>query len=178
MVIYNNCIKSIPFQNSNSWCNILKLNDNEYVTSSYDEKYIKFWKVNDYSSIATINNIETAWVFQNLCLLNEEILCIGGDNSKGFYLIKISSHEIIKNILGPNSIYSISKCIDGLFLCSITDKNNYNLVKYKFDNLNLIKVSEKINAHNNTIYSCVELDNGEIASGGSGDEYAIKLWKD
>ena len=64
-------------------------------------------------------------------------------------------------------------------MCSIVDdKGNNNLVKYKYDNLNLIKVSEKINAHNSTIYSCVELDNGEIASGGSGDNYAIKLWKD
>ena len=56
------------------------------------------------------------------------------------------------------------------------EKGNYNLIKYKYDNLNLIKVSEKINAHNNEIYTSVELNNGEIASGGNGDNYAIKLW--
>ena len=114
---------------------------------------------------------------KNLCLLDDDILCIGGINSKGFYLIKISTHQIIKNILGPKRIYSINKCIDGLFLCSIIDdKDNHNLIKYKYDNLNLIKVVEKIKAHNNNIYSCVELNDGIIASGGCGDNYSIKLW--
>ena len=64
-----------------------------------------------------------------------------------------------------------------LFLCSIIDdKGNHNLVKYKYDNLNLIKVAEKIKAHSNNIYSCVELNDGEIASGGGGDNYSNKLW--
>ena len=131
----------------------------------------------DYSNISTINNIETDWPVKNLCLLDDDILCIGGMNSKGFYLIKISTHQIIKNILGPKKIYSINECIDGLFLCSIIDdKDNHNLIKYKYDNLNLIKVVEKIKAHNNNIYSCVELNDGIIASGGCGDNYSIKLW--
>ena len=171
------CIKTITFQNNNSSCNILKFNDNEFVTSSVDDKCIKFWNLDDYSNISTINNIETYWPVKNLCLLDDDILCVGGNNSKGFYLIKISTHQMIKNILGPKVIYSINECIDGLFLCSIIDdKDNHNLIKYKYENNNLIKVTEKIKAHNNYIYSCVELNDGEIASGGDGDNYSIKLW--
>ena len=37
------CIKTITFQNNNSYCDILKLNDNEFVTSSQSDKCIKFW---------------------------------------------------------------------------------------------------------------------------------------
>ena len=129
-------------------CNILKLNDNEFVTSSCTDTCIKFWNIYDYSLISTINNIEADWTLKTLCLLDDDILCIGGKNSKGFYLVKISTHQIIKNIKGPKIIYSINECIDRLFLCSILDdKDNNNLVKYKYDNINLIKVDEKIKAH-------------------------------
>ena len=172
------CFKTINFQNSESYCNILKLNENEFVTSSYGDKRIKFWDSNDYSNIATINqDIETFWTWKNMCLLENDLLCIGGDNSKGFYLIKISTHQLIKNIIGPKTIFSINKCLDGLFLCSIIDaKGNNSLVKYKYEGLDLKKVAEKEKAHDKNILSCVELNDGIIASGG--EDFLIKLWKD
>ena len=102
------CISTIYFQNSCSSCNILKLNENEFVTSSCYDKSIKFWNSENYSNISTINNIETDWPVKNLCLLDDDILCVGGNNSKGFYLVKISTNQIIKNITGPKKIYSIS----------------------------------------------------------------------
>ena len=165
------CIKTINFQNSESNCNILRLNENEFVTSSYGDKCIKFWNSNDYSNIATINNIESCWTWKNMCLLENDILCVGGDNSKG------STHQLIKNIIGPKTIYSINKCLDGLFLCSIIDeKGNNCLVKYKYEEQDLKKVVEKEKAHDNNIYSCVELNDGKIASGGK--DCLIKLWED
>ena len=104
------------------------------------------------------------------------ILCVGGKNSKGFYLIKISTHQIIKNIVGPQIIYSIYECIDGLFLCSIKNENgNYSLVKYKYDNQDLKTINEKEKAHGGNIYKCVELNDGTIISGGS--DNLIKLWR-
>ena len=80
--------------------NILKLNENEFVTSPVNDKCLKFWNSNDNTKISTINNIETEWTSGTLYLLNDEILCVCGANSKGFYFIKISTHQIIKNILG------------------------------------------------------------------------------
>ena len=50
------CTKTITFQDSESYCNILKLNENEFVTSSYSDKCIKFWNSNDYSNISTIKD--------------------------------------------------------------------------------------------------------------------------
>ena len=173
------CYKTITFQNSESCCNILRLNEKEFVTSSCFDKCIKFWNSNNYSNITTINNIEISWGFKTMCLLEDDILCVGGDNSKGFYLIKISTHQLIKNILGPKTIYAINECLDGLFLCSIIDeKGNHCLVKYKYEEQNLNKIFENEKAHDNYIYSCVELNDGTIASGGLGDGYSIKLWQD
>ena len=117
------CIQTINIQNSESNCNILRLNKNEFVTSSYDDKCIKFWNSNDYSNIININNIESTGSWKNMCLLDNDLLCVGGYNSKGFYLIKISTHQLIKNIIGPQTIWSINKCLDGLFLCSIINEN-------------------------------------------------------
>ena len=168
--------KTITFQNSQSNCNILKINDNEFVTSSFLDKCLKFWNSNDYSNIATINNIENHWSFRTLCMIKEDTLCVGGDNSKGFYLINISNHQLIKNILGPKIIYSIYECFDGLFLSSIKNKNGiYSIVKYKYENEDLKIIVEKEKSHENEIYTCFELNDGTVASGGS--DNLIKLWR-
>ena len=85
------CFQPIIFQNSISYCNILRLNENEFVTSSQSDNCLKFWNSNNYSNITIINNIEIAWGFQAMCLLEDDLLCVGGNNSKGFYLIKLSN---------------------------------------------------------------------------------------
>ena len=63
---------------------------------------------------------------------------------KNIYLIEISTHQLIKNIIEPESILSINECLDGLFLCSITDDNqNDCLVKYKYEEQNLKKILKR-----------------------------------
>ena len=171
------CITNIYFQDSDNDSNIIKLNKNEFVTSSYEDKNIKFWNINNYSNIAIINNINCSFTYKNMCLLENNLLCIGGENINGFYLIEISSHQIIKKIFGPKTILSINICLDNLILCSIyNEKGNNCLVKYKYEEQNFKKVVEKENAHDSWIFSCVELNDGIIASGGF-DKF-IKLWKD
>ena len=49
-------IKSIDFQNSEDSYNILNLNENQFVTSSVEEKNIKFWSTENYSLIKTKEN--------------------------------------------------------------------------------------------------------------------------
>jgi len=170
------CTKTIIFQNSFSNCNILKLNNNEFVTSSYIDKCLKFWNSYDYSNISKINNVEADWTSGTLCMINNDILCVGGMNSKGFYLIKISNHQIIKNILGPSEIYCIYKCTDGLILCSIRNKNgNCALIKYRYENENMEIIVKKEKIHDGNIYTCIELNDGTIVSGG--DDTLIKLWR-
>ena len=114
--------------------------------------------------------------FRTLCLIKEDILCVGGNNSKGFYLINIQNHQLIKNILGPQRIFSIYECNDGLFLCSIKNENGNNaIVKYKHENEDMKKVIEKEKVHEDNIYTCIELNDGTVASGS--DDKLIKLWR-
>ena len=170
------CTKTITFQNSGDNCNILKINENEFVTSSCIDKCLKFWNSNDYSNIATINNIENQWASGTLCIINEDTLCVGGCNSKGFYLINITNHQLIKNIIGPKVIYCIYECLDGLFLCSIINENgNHALVKYKYENQDMKKIVEREKIHSSRIYTCTELKDGTVASGSC--DNLIKLWR-
>ena len=154
----------------------MKINENEFVTSSIRDKCLKFWNSNDYSNIATINNIETEWPSGTLCIINENIICVGGKNPKGFYLINITNHQLIKNILWPQRIYGIYKCFDGLFLCSIINENgSHSLVKYKYENQDMKKIVEREIIHSSNIFTCIELNDRTVASGSK--DKLIKLWR-
>ena len=101
------CINTINFQNSNNFAFIYKLNENEFVIFSYEDKCLKFWNSNDYSNISTINNIEGSPKHNfdgKLCKFDDDILDFGGI---GFYLIKISTHQLIKKIAMNLQIYSV-----------------------------------------------------------------------
>ena len=171
------CITNIIFQETNdSYCNILNLKKNEFVVSSHKDKYIKFYDCIKYSFIICLNDIETEFGL-NMCLINDNILCIAGYNKKGFYLINISNHQIMKNIIGYNSIFFINKCNDGMLLCSIVDENEWNYVcKYKYENGDLIKKYIKFKPNEYIAFTIVELENGIFATGGMDKE--IKIWKD
>ena len=76
-----------------------------------------------------------------MILLEDNILFVGGNNSKEFYLINIPNHQIIKNIIGPKTIWFINECLDSLILCSIINENGkHSIVKYKYGNYNLDKI--------------------------------------
>ena len=124
------CTKTIGFHNG-CRCNILKINAKEFVTSTSDN-YLKFYN-SDYKEITSIKNINVQYASRALCLIDDDILCVGGTN--GFYLIKISNHQLIQNINGPKVVYSIYKCLDGTLLCSINNENgNCSIAKYKYEN--------------------------------------------
>ena len=119
-----------------------------------------------------MNNIES---IQTIYILEDDILCVRGNDSKGFYLIKISTHQLIKNILGPKIILAVNECLDGLFLCSIEDENDNNcLVKYTFIGQKFRIIINKESAHESEIYSSVELKDGVVVS--AGKDGLIKFW--
>ena len=53
------CKNTITFQNESGGCNILKLNENEFLTSSLYDKLLRFWISNNYTNISNINYIES-----------------------------------------------------------------------------------------------------------------------
>ena len=149
------------------------------MTSSSDN-ILRFWKKNlndfnnsHYSNISKINNIETGDSLSSMCIIINDILCIGGINNNGFYLIKISTNELLNKISGPETIFSIIKCYDGLSLCSFINNDGKNFIgKFEYKNKDLkfrIKISEE-----QVINSFVEMERQMIASGDNNG--LIKIW--
>ena len=66
--------------------NIIQVNQDEIATYCYKDKMIKFWKIDNFTFIESNNNIETEnIVFPNqLCMINENILCDCGINWNSF----------------------------------------------------------------------------------------------
>ena len=165
--------------NDYTYNNILKLNENEFVTSSTDN-ILRFWKKNTnninyyhYLNTSKINNIVTGNSLSSMCIIANDILCIGGINNNGFYLIKISTNELLNKISGPETIFSIIKCYDGLSLCSFINNDGKNFIgKFEYKNKDL-KFRIKISVENE-IYSCVELEGQIIATGDNNG--LIKIW--
>ena len=157
--------------------NIFKINENEFVTYQGEEfKSIKFWKRDNYENISTINNIDNLYSW---LLFEDDLLFIGGRLE--LYLVKISTHEIIKKVEIPGIIWSLFKCMDGNILFAVWGgfKNNH-IIKYKYENQEFIKIARKRKAHHNYIYNVIELDNGIIISGEanqSKDSFEIKVWQ-
>ncbi len=69
-----------------------------------------------------------------------KIFICWGSNVKGFYIINVLNHQLIKNFLGSKIICSIIKSYDNLILCSLIDENeNISLDLYEFIDNNFVK---------------------------------------
>jgi WD40 repeat protein len=169
------CTNTIQFQKYRSYGNIMKINENEFVTISVGDCCLKFWDIKTLKLIKEIKNIKTSWGMENMCIIDDDILCIGGTDFEGYYLIQISNHQILTIIKGPEKINSIYKCLDGNIIFGIVDEDrNSSLIVCQFINGNLEKIEEKKACHNDGINSIIELNDGTIVSGS--EDNLIKFW--
>ena len=172
--IYYN-VTNVIIQKTYSSCNILQISNNEIVTASRGDKILKFWDF-EFKNIFTLNNIETQWASGCICMLDIDILCVATSYSNGFYLIQISTHQIINKINGPRFVYDIIKCIDDYFLAAVIGKDYDNsIIKYKYENGNFIFMNQIVNIHEGSIHTLVELENGLIVSGSN--DRLLKIWE-
>ena len=65
---------------------MIKINENEFVTSSSSDKILFFWNSNNYSNNNKINNLDINSNPNNMILLNNDLLCVAGESNKGFFL--------------------------------------------------------------------------------------------
>ena len=161
-----NCIKSIKFQNTQNYavC-IMKLNDEEFVTTDNGDGKLKFWNYKYYSMTKEFNEgISSNWNSTQLCLLNEDKFFF---SSGSIYLFDIHSKNVIKkyNI----NTYSVIKCIDGTILLNSEKK----LIKYKLLENELQKIDELGQNNTDTVYALAELTDGTIVLGYSN---LIEIW--
>ena len=150
---------------------ILKLNENEFVTSSLEDKCLKFWNLN-YENTKTINDIEVGDYGEPLCLYDEDTLLATGLSN--FYSVDLKNYQISYKTEIIERFVSINKCLDGNLLCSAFNFNeNNHIFKFSFDKKNLTKIFEKRKTHKKPIYNCFEFNNGNIVSAGED----IKIWE-
>ena len=113
-----------------------------------------------------------------MCLLNDNLLCFIGDDTK-FNIIDIKLHKLISKITVDSNLYrilSINKCFDGIILFSFEYKDKNRIIKYRLEKGNFVKIFEKENPHSDKLpLSFIELRSGEYASGGA--DNLIRLWK-
>jgi len=104
-------------------------------------------------------------------MINKDILVIPGVNK--ISLININDYNLIKIIDIPNSNSIIDVCMlnDNLLF---TGDSNEIIREWIIEGVNLIFISQKINAHNKGIFSLINIGVEHIASGSR--DYSIKIW--
>ena len=135
------------------------------------------WDIkNNFNEIKTLENIST-WGSNAMCMINENILLIGGYSSNGIYIINTDNYQLISQIeKGKKSyVYSIIELMNGNILVGCQDENSkYSLIEYKYENNTLIQLISKDNAHTSYILGLIEMDDGVIVSCSS--DKKIKFW--
>jgi len=158
--------------------NLLKINDNEFVGSSKNNKCIQFFigGEDDIIENKKIENINSNG-YPNSMVMKDDILLVGGQQCEGIYLISLKNYELIgkskTDILFD--VFSIINLSDGNILAGIEeDKRNFSIVEYKVENNDLIEVKRKNYAHSLNIFNLIEI-NGSIIS--NSNDGTIKFWK-
>ena len=155
---------SISFNNHNFHkFNVFKINNKKFLISIQDKQKLEFY--NDKClSIGKIPNINI-WIGQNICMLNNDILCYGGSLDIAFYLIDINNFKIIKSIKGPKLVYSITKNNYGIVIASVFENNINKINYYKYSNNDLIQLSSCENNSKYFIFYLIDLSKGINAYG-------------
>ena len=132
--------------------------------------------------VKELNNIPTR-LYNNLTLINDDVLCIGSTGE--LFLVSISKMEIINVIkVEKCGIESLTVLPNNTLLTGVTINSNnlpnYCFIQFKFNDENheLIEISRKNNVHDWTIYDLkYVVINGQykIASTGSMD-CKVKIW--
>ena len=104
-------------------------------------------------------------------MISKNLLFIPGNNK--ISIININYYEIIREIEIPNSDWIQGVCLlDKIILLTGDEKGIIR--EWKIEEDNLILISKKDNAHNDSILSLINIGNGHIASGS--DDKLIKIW--
>ena len=106
-----------------------------------------------------------------IIMISKELLFIPGYNK--ISIININYYELIREIEVPNSDWIHGDCMLNKNILFTGDEKGI-IREWKIEEDNLILISKKENAHNNSIYTLINIGNGHIASGSR--DYSIKIW--
>ena len=146
-----------------SYYSILQVNKNEIVCSSYFEKCIRFIDIKFGTIISIINNIDLSFNEEIFCIVNKNILCVGGDLRSGIYFIDIDNHILLnqykKNYLGYTILLSLEnkkflgETFSGRYYGESDDENEDLLCTqiYEYDSENIKPILIKDGTDRNLI---------------------------
>ena len=181
---FNNCLKPIYENlitiqiNEGIIKTIYQIKENEILGVNNDNETIVFYNIITFEKITSITKVNC---LNSICLINEDIFAINSYDF-GFYLIKISSHEIIKKISNNSTFTYLFKANNGTifsgeyFFDSFGER--YEIEQWEIINDNIcdwIVISKKENAHCYYINSIIELDDGSLVT--SSFDNTVKVWK-
>ena len=104
-------------------------------------------------------------------MISKELLFIPGKNK--ISIININKYELIREIKVPNSGWIYGACMLNENIIFTGDDKSI-IREWKIEGDNLILISQKEHAHNDRIYTLLNMGNGYIASGSR--DKLIKIW--
>ena len=149
---------------------ILELKKYNQFVCLESEKNINFFDSNNFTEIYSLKEMNVSGWTNSICLLNDNILAIGGKNK--IIICNISKFEILHILDRECQVICIKKFSQNLILSGdvLGQIYQWELID---DNLHFI---DKINnAHQNKIPSIVQFENGILVT--CSNDNTIKIWK-
>jgi WD40 repeat protein len=155
---------------------LLEINNNLLVSASFHEKIIKFWNLDNYSNICTIECFCSGWA-ETILLYNKKYLIIGG---KGLYIVDLIQFKILNHfkIEDDRFIKFIKKINNKIYLTGdgTEIQKPGNLIQWKIINENEWIQEKLLEIHNLGINVINFLNDYNIMITGSND-FKIKIWR-
>ena len=151
---------------------IIQTKDNEICYSEGKDKAICFFDLLERKIITSIKNInKRIGSYDWFIMMTKNLLLITGENQ--LTIINVDSHSLVRTINVPDSSWINAACLltnDML----LTVDNNKKIIQWKIVGDNLVKISKKEKANENSIGIVLKIGNGLIITGD--DSGFIKVW--
>ena len=103
-------------------------------------------------------------------MITKDLLVVGGLNK--ISIINVNNYTLDREIEIINtSIFGFCMIDENIF---ITGDNNGTIIQWKIEGNNIIVISKKEEAHSDSVYSLIKMENGLLASGSC--DKSIKIW--
>ena len=151
---------------------IIQTKDNEICYSVKNNNKICFYDLLNKKNIYSISNIskknsQREWII----MINKELLVIPGENK--ISVINVNKYKLVRITEVPGSSWICGICMLNQNML-LTGDFTAVIRQWKIEGDNLILISKKEKAHDNSINALLNLGDGHIASGS--DDHTIKIW--
>ena len=142
---------------TNGYCsNIIQTKNNEICYCEYNNDIICFYDLLEIKVKASISNINTL----NMIMMTKDLLLITGENK--ISIINVNNYKLrIIDVPGADSIYGVCILNRNMLL---TGDGVKCIRQWRIEGDNLILISKKEKAHDDSIIGLVNLGNGHIVS--------------